>query len=94
MSESTAIRFEVVGRGYGKMRVPVIDVAATGGGKSLHILADGKPLCGRKGTLGQKLEGVDARAIIVLRRPVCQSCRERLGAIPTVEFIRDLEGAA
>jgi hypothetical protein len=78
-----------MGRGYGRMIVPVVDLAHFGNGRSLHVVRDGRPLCGVRGETRERLDACDPNAELVLRRPVCVNCRDLLGAVPRVEFVKD-----
>lgn len=75
------------GRGYGRMAVPVMDLG--GIGKALHILHrnENRSLCGREAE--RSILGVDARAIVVKRRPVCVACLDLLGKVPPPWYVRE-----
>lgn len=84
-----ALRFVNEGRGWGTMAVAVVDLARVGKGTALHVLdRDYRPLCGTRGEVGEILSGCDARAEIVLRKPVCVRCRDLLGTIPQPMYTR------
>lgn len=78
-----------VGRGYGVSVVTVADYALVGNGKSMHVLSNGRPLCGARGMVGKVAFDVDARAERVARIPVCVTCRQKVGDVPMPWLAKD-----
>jgi hypothetical protein len=81
----------VVREGRYTMLVFEIDAATVGSSGTLHVIADGRAVCGRKGEIGEVVEGLDARALRVGPRLVCGNCRDRLGDVPSPKLAEDVE---